>query len=66
VAVIAVDILYSRHSGRWTIANIYIVTDILPNIQYQVRIHIYSSRYSEVVQDTQHDIPTGGYIVADT
>jgi hypothetical protein len=47
-------------------ADIYTVTDIQPDIHYQVRIHIHSSRYTEVVQDIQHDIHSGGYMAADT
>ena len=57
---------YSRHSGRYTVEDIYTVTDIQPDIQYQVRTHIHSGRYTEVVQDTQHDIHGGGYTAADT
>jgi hypothetical protein len=47
-------------------ADIYTVTDIQPDIQYQVRINIHSGRYTEVVQDTQHDIHGGRYTAADT
>jgi hypothetical protein len=47
-------------------ADIYTVADIQPGIQYQVRIHIHSGGYTEVVQDTQHDIHCGGYTAADT
>jgi hypothetical protein len=47
-------------------ADIYTVADIQPGIQYQVRIHIHSGRYTEVVQDTQHDIHCAGYTAADT
>ena len=61
------DIQHSRHSGRYTMADIlYTVTDIQPDIQYKVRIHIHSGGYTEVVQDTQHDIHSGGYTAADT
>jgi len=42
------------------------VTDIQPHIQYQVRMQIRSGGYTEVVQDTQHDIHSGGYTAADT
>jgi len=45
---------------------IYIVTDIQPDIQYQVRIHVHNGGYTEVVQDTQHDLHSGGYTAADT
>jgi len=48
------------------VADIYTVTDIQPDIQYQVRIHIHSGGYTEVVQDTQHDIHSDGYMAADT
>jgi hypothetical protein len=47
-------------------ADIYTVTDIQPDIQYQVRIHIHNGGYTEVVQDTQLDIHSGGYTAADT
>ena len=47
-------------------ADIYTVTDIQPDIQYQVRIHIHSGGYTKVVQDTQHDIHGGRYTAADT
>ena len=57
---------HSRHSGRYTMADIYTVTDIQPDIQYQIRIHIHSGRYNEVFQHTQYDIHSGGYTVADT
>jgi len=56
------DIQHSRHSGRYTMADIYTVTDI----QYQVRIHIHSGRYTEVVHDTQHYMHGGGYTAADS
>ena len=62
----AADIQHSRHSGRYTMADLYTVTDIQPDIQYQVRIHIHSGRYTEVVQDTHHDIHSGGYMAANT
>jgi hypothetical protein len=55
VADTAADIQYSRHSGRYTMADIYTVIDIQPDIQYQVTIQIHSSRYTGVVKDTQHD-----------
>jgi hypothetical protein len=48
------------------VEDIYTVTDIQPDIQYHVRIHIHSGGYTEVVQDTQHDINSGGYTAADT
>jgi len=60
------------HSGRYssrlgyTMADIYTVADIQPDIQYQVKIHTHSGGYIEVVQDTQHDIHSGGYTAADT
>jgi len=66
VADTAADIQYSRHSGRYTMADIYTVIDIQPDIQYQVTIHIHSSRYTKVVKDTQHDRHNTGYTVADT
>ena len=62
----AVDIQHSRHSGRYTMADIYTVTEIQPDIQYQVRVHIHSGGYTQVVQDTQHDIHSGGHTAADT
>ena len=43
-------------------ADIYTVTDI----QFQVRIHTQSGGYKEVVQDTQHNIHSGGNTVEDT
>jgi hypothetical protein len=42
-------------------ADIYTVADIQPGIQYEVKIHTHSGGYIEVVQDTQHDIHSGGY-----
>jgi len=45
-------------------ADIYTVTDIQLHIQYQVRIHIHSGGYREVVQDTQQDVHGGGYMAA--
>ena len=62
----AADTQRSRHSGRYTMADMYTVTDIQPDIQYQVWIHIHSGGYTEVVQDTQHDIHSDGYTAADT
>jgi len=56
----------SRHSGRYTMANIYTVTDIQPDISYQVRVHIHSGGYTKLVQDTHHDIHSGRYTAADT
>jgi hypothetical protein len=47
-------------------ADIYTVIDIQPDIQYHVRVHIHSGGYRKVVQDTRHDIHTGGYTAADT
>ena len=46
-------------------ADIYTVPDIQPGIQYQVRIHIHSGGYTEVIQDTQHDSRCGRYTAAD-
>jgi len=66
VADTAAVIQHSRHSGGYTMPDIYTVTDILPDIQYQVRVHIHSAGYTEVVQDTQHDIHSGGYMAADS
>jgi hypothetical protein len=47
-------------------ADIYTVIDIQPDIQYHVRVHIHSSGDRKVVQDTRHDIHSGGYTAADT
>jgi len=47
-------------------AELYTVVDIQPGIQYQVRIHIHSGGYIEVVQATQHNMHSGGYTAADT
>jgi hypothetical protein len=48
-------------------ADIYTVTDIQPDIQYQVRVHIHSGGYTQVVQNTQHDIHScGRYTAVDT
>jgi len=46
-------------------ADTYTVTDIQPDIQYQVRIYIHSGGYTKVVQDTLHNIPSGGYTGVD-
>jgi hypothetical protein len=70
----AVDIQHSRHTGRYTMADIYTVADIQPDIQHQVRIHIHSGGYTEVIQDTstiytaadtQWWIHSSGYTAAD-
>jgi len=66
VADTAANIQPSRHSGRYTIADIYTVTDIHPDIQNQVRIHIHRGGYAQGVEDTQHDIHSGRYTKADT
>jgi hypothetical protein len=55
----AADIQHSRHSGRYTMADRYTVTHIQPDIQYQVKIHIHSGGYTEVVQDAQQWIHSG-------
>jgi hypothetical protein len=47
-------------------ADIYTVTDIPPDIQNQVMIHIHSSGYTKVVYNTQHDIHSSRNMVADT
>jgi hypothetical protein len=56
------------------VEDIYTVTDIQPDIQYQVKIHIHSGRYTEEVKihstiytaaDTQRQIHSSGYTVVD-
>jgi hypothetical protein len=47
-------------------ADIHTMTDIQPDIQYQVRVQIHSGGYTKVVQDTQHNIHCGRYTGADT
>jgi hypothetical protein len=47
-------------------ADIYTVIDIQPDIQYQVTIHIHSSRYTRVVEYSQHNRHNTEYTVADT
>jgi hypothetical protein len=37
----AEDIQHSRHSGRKTMANIYTIPDINPDVHYQLRIQIH-------------------------
>jgi hypothetical protein len=62
--------LWQIQSSRYTMADIYTVADIQPDIQNQVRIHIHRGRYTEVIQDTSTIYTaadhSGGYTAADT
>jgi hypothetical protein len=70
--IAASDKQQQMYSGRYSSAyttqqtqgqihhvDIYTVTDIQPDTQYEVRIHIHSCGYKDVLQDTQYDIHSG-------